>query len=155
MLREGLQEALKSALKVQDACTVGTVRLILAALKDRDIAARTNGNADGIDDADIISLLATMVKQRHESIIMFEKGGRHELADRERQEITVIERFLPRQMDDREITSAVEEAIAETKAEDLKDMGKVMTALRGDHAGEMNFAKASSVAKRMLGAPAA
>lgn len=150
MLREDLRQALKAALKERDQCGVATVRLILAALKDRDIAARSKGVDDGIGDDEILSLLQTMVRQRHESIEMFEKGGRLELAEQERSEIKVIERFLPRQLDDREIAVAVDAAIGATSASNLKDMGRVMTALRDDHAGEMNFGKASELAKKIL-----
>jgi uncharacterized protein YqeY len=150
MLREELRDTLKKALKDQDKCTVATVRLILAALKDRDIAARGKGDDDGIVDDEIISMLQTMVRQREDSIMMFEQGGRAELAQREREEITVLEQFLPRQLDDTEIEHAVREAISQTAAASLKDMGKVMTSLRAVHAGEMNFGRASELAKRML-----
>jgi len=152
MLRDQLQDALKTALKSKDECSVATVRLILAALKDRDIAARGSGQDESVTDDDILKLLQTMVRQRRESIEMFEQGGRQELADREREEIGVIERFLPRQLDDQEIAVAVEQAITATAASGLKDMGRVMSELREGHAGEMNFGKASEVAKQILGA---
>lgn len=152
MLRDELRDTLKQALKEQDKCTLSTVRLILAALKDRDIAARGKGNDEGIGDDEILSMLQTMVRQRLESIAMFEQGGRVELAEAEREEIVVLERFLPRQLDEVEISEAVQRAIAETSSKTLKDMGKVMTMLREDHAGEMNFGKASVVVKEMLSA---
>ncbi len=152
MLRDDLRNALKQALKDQEKCALATVRLILAALKDRDIAARGNGNEDGISDEEILSMLQTMVRQRQDSIGMFEQGGRVELAEAEREEIGVLERFLPRQLDETEIAHAVKKAIAETSSKTLKDMGKVMTVLREGHAGEMNFGKASQVVKEMLSA---
>ena len=151
MLREDLQNTLKAALKEQDKCTLATVRLILAALKDRDIAARGNGQDEGVGDDEIQALLQTMVKQRRDAIELFKRGGRDELADREAEEIGVIEKFQPRQLNDGEIDRAVKAAIADTQASKLKDMGRVMTALRECHAGEMNFGKASDVAKKLLG----
>lgn len=152
MLRTELQAALKVALKSRDDCSIATLRLILAALKDRDITARGDGREDGIADDEILAMLQTMIRQRDESIALFERGGRKELADRERQEIEVIRRFLPRQLSDTEIAEAVQEAISRTAASGLKDMGRVMSALRSDHAGAMNFGKASEVAKKLLSA---
>ena len=152
MLREKLRDALKAALKSHDACGVATLRLILAALKDRDIAARSKGDNDCISDEEIVSMMQTMVRQRGDSITLFERGGRVELAEQERSEIAVIGRFLPRQLDEGEIRKAVAEAIAQTSACNLKDMGKVMTVLREGHGGGMNFGKASEVAKELLSA---
>jgi uncharacterized protein YqeY len=153
MLRETLNGDLKAALKAQDKCAISTLRLILAALKDRDIAARGRGNADGIDESEILSMLQTMVKQRRESIALYEKGDRPELADKERREITVIEHYLPRQLDDSEIGEVVESVIAEVGATTLKDMGDVMTTLRQRYAGRMDFGQASGAVKDRL-APA-
>lgn len=150
MLRSRLSEALKEALKARDKRTVATVRLILAAVKDRDIAVRGNGSGDPISDDDILGLLQTMVRQRHESIALFEKGGRKDLADRERKEIEVVQRFLPAQLDEAEITSATKKAIEELGAAGLKDMGRVMGKLKSKYAGKMDFGKASSVAKELL-----
>ncbi len=152
MLRNAIPEALKAALKEQEQRAVSTVRLIMAALKDRDIAARGKGNTEGISDDEILEMLQTMVKQRRESIEMYEQGGRLELAEGEREEITIIERFLPQQLDDAEIGAAVDQVIADIEAGNLKDIGKVMSALRDRYAGQMDFGKASSLVKAKLGA---
>jgi hypothetical protein len=150
MLRQQLKDALKEATLAKDTCAVATIRLILAALKDRDIAARGKGREEGIDEAEILAMLQTMIKQRRESIEMYNKGGRPELAEREGNEIAVIERFLPQQMNDDEVTAAVEAVIDELGASSLKEMGKVMAALRARHAGSMDFGKASAVVKQHL-----
>jgi hypothetical protein len=150
MLRPRFSAALKDALKSKDQIGLSTVRLILAALKDRDIAARGKGNMEGISDEDILGLLQNMIKQRLESIVLYEKGGRLELAEQERGEIAVIERFLPKQMGEDEVAKAVREAIDETGAQSLKDMGKTMAALKGRYAGQMDFAKASALVKQAL-----
>ncbi len=152
MLRNAIPEALKVALKEQDQRAVSTVRLIMAALKDRDIAARGKGNTEGISDDEILEMLQTMVKQRRESIEMYEQGGRLELAEGEREEITIIERFLPQQLGDAEIGAAVDQVIADIEAGSLKDVGKVMSALRDRYAGQMDFGKASSLVKAKLDA---
>ena len=150
MLREQLGTALKEGLKGKDSCTVATVRLVLAAVKERDIAARSKGVEDPVDDDNIRELLQTMIKQRRESIEMYQKGGRQELADREAREIDVIERFLPSQMNEDAIKAAVSAVITETGASGLKEMGMVMTALRERHPGEMDFGKAVAMAKAAL-----
>ena len=150
MLREQLGTALKEGLKGKDSCTVATVRLVLAAVKERDIAARSKGVEDPVDDDNIRKLLQTMIKQRRESIEMYQKGGRQELADREAREIDVIERFLPSQMNEDAIKAAVSAVITETGASGLKEMGMVMTALRERHPGEMDFCKAGAMAKAAL-----
>lgn len=152
MLRNAIPEALRTALKEQNKLTVSTVRLIMAALKDRDIAARGKGNTEGIGDDEILQMLQTMVKQRRESIEMYEKGGRLELAEQEAEEITIIERFLPRQLDDAAIGAAVDQVITDVGAGGLKDMGNVMSALRERYAGQMDFGKASALVKEKLGA---
>lgn len=152
MLRNAIPESLKAALKDQDKRCISTVRLIMAALKDRDIAARGKGNTEGISDDEILQMLQTMVKQRRDSIEMYEKGGRLELAEREREEIVIIERFLPQQLGEAEIGAAVDQMIAEVGAGGLKDMGKVMSALRERYAGQMDFGKASALVKEKLGA---
>jgi len=151
MLRQQLNDALKAAMLGKDARTVSTVRLILAALKDRDIAARPKGITDGIGDDEIRQMLQSMIKQRRESITMYEQGGRPELAKQEAEEIAIIEKFLPKQMGEAEITAAVKAAIAATGAGGIKDMGKVMPVLKGSHAGPMDFAKAGAVVKKELG----
>ena len=151
MLRQRLTDALKVAQKRRAVVEVATLRLILAALKDRDIAARTKGDANPIDDDGLLRLLQTMVKQRNEAIALYEQGGRLELAERERDEIAVIETYLPRQLDEAEIEAAVRQVIEDTGASGLKNMGATMAELRRRHAGSMNFAKASNMVKRELG----
>jgi len=150
MLRTRLNAALKEAMLAKNQRAVSTVRLILAALKDRDIASRSRGVTDGIDDAEILSMLQTMIKQRRESIGLYEQGGRLELAEQEREEITVIEGFLPKQMSEDEVQAAVQAVVAETGASSIKDMGKVMAELKARHAGQMDFAKAGPVVKQQL-----
>ena len=152
MLRQQLNDALKTAMLAKEARVVSTVRLILAALKDRDIAARSRGVTDGIGEDEILSMLQSMIKQRRESIVLYEQGGRQELAQQERDEIVVIERFLPRQMDEAETAQAVKAAIEEIGATGLKDMGKVMAVLKERFAGQMDFTKASAQTKAALGA---
>jgi uncharacterized protein len=150
MLRERLKESLKEHMLAKNQHAVSTVRLILAALKDRDIAARGKGNTDGITEEEIFLMLQTMVKQRHESISMYERGGRPELAQQEADEITIIEQFLPTQLDDGAVEAAVVQIIEELKAENLKAMGSVMGALRERYAGQLNFAKAGAIVKQRL-----
>lgn len=150
MLRERLSEALKEALKAKQARRVSTLRLILAALKDRDIAARTDGRNGTISDDDIMALLQTMVRQRRDSIQMYEQGNRQDLADQEKEEITIIESFLPQQLSDAEIQSAIRETLGEVGATAIKDMGKAMAALRAKYAGRMDFSKAGALVKQQL-----
>lgn len=150
MLREQIKSALKEAMVSKDKHVVSTLRLIMAALKDRDIAARTQDKPDGISDEEILSLLQSMVKQRRDSITMYENGGRLELAEQEASEIAIIERFLPKQMNEEEITKVVEALIAELGATGLKDMGPTMAALRERYAGQMDFAKGSAIVKARL-----
>ena len=152
MLRERLNESLKSAMKKREKRAVSTIRLILTAIKDRDIAARGKGNTEGIGEQDILQVLQTMVRQRHEAIALYRQGGRHELAKQEAEEITVIERFLPRQLGEDEITEAIESVVAEIAADSIKDMGRAMAVLRERYAGRMDFAKASAVLKQQLNA---
>ena len=150
MLRERFQDVLKAAMRQKESAVVGTVRMILAGVKDRDIAARGKGNANGIDDGEILNLLRSMIKQRQESIDLYRQGGRPELADKEAAEIALIESFMPRQMTEEEIGAAVQTAIAATQATSIKDMGKVMAELRARHAAEMDFAKAGPMVKLSL-----
>ncbi len=150
MLREKLNESLKQATKGKDSCAVATIRLILAALKDRDIAARTKGDGDVISDDEILSLLQTMIKQRRESSDLYNKGNRAELAERELKEIEIIQSFMPEQMSDDDIAAAVAAVIEELGASGLKEMGNVMGALRERYAGRMDFGKASAEAKKNL-----
>ena len=150
MLRDNLNEALKEAMRARDMTTVGAVRLILAKLKEVDIAARTEASREGVADDRILSMLQGMIKQRNESVALYEKGNRPELAEKEKAEIAVIERFLPKQMDDAAVADAVTEVIASTGAKSVKDMGGVMAALKAKYAGQMDFAKASAAVKKAL-----
>lgn len=150
MLRNRLSEALKSAMKEKDQIAVSTLRLILAAVKDRDIGARSKGEDEGISETEILNVLQTMVRQRNESIGFYRKGGRDELADREEREIAVIEQFMPRQLGEEEIAKAIAAAISETGAESVKDMGKTMGLLRRRYAGRMDFGKAAAALKTQL-----
>jgi uncharacterized protein len=151
MLREAFSERLKAAMRAKDARTLSTVRLVIAGLKDRDIAARGAGNPGGIADAEILRMLQGMVKQRRESIALYRQGNRPELAEQEEAEIAVIESFLPRQMSDDEIAAAAKAAIADTGAASPRDMGRVMAALRERHAGVIDLARAGAAVKQLLG----
>jgi uncharacterized protein len=150
MLRDQLNEALKEAMRARDMGAVGTIRLILAKLKEVDIASRTEANRAGVADDRILSMLQGMIKQRNESITLYEKGNRTDLADKEKAEIAVIQRFLPRQMDEAAVEAAVKDAIAASGAKSIKDMGGVMAALKAKYVGQMDFAKASAVVKKTL-----
>ena len=150
MLRARLGDALKSAMKAKDARRVSTLRLILAALKDRDIAARGDGNAEGIPDDDILNMLATMIRQRRDSIVFYKKGGRDDLVRQEQEESEIINDFLPKQLDEQEMEAASREMIAEVGAQGLKDMGRIMAGLKARYAGRMDFGKASGIVKEIL-----
>lgn len=147
MLRERFAAGLKEAIKAKDAIRVSTLRLILAAVKDRDIAARTDDGSAGVSDADILGILGKMVKQRQDSARAYEEGGRLDLADQERGEIMIIKDYLPRQMSDVEVRAAIDRAIAATGAASIRDMGKVMAELKARHTGKMDFARASAAVK--------
>ena len=151
-LRERFNEQMKEAMRAKDQKRLGTIRLILAALKERDIANRSETSREGVSDDEILSLLAKMVKQREESAAAYDGGGRPELANAERAEIEVIREFMPKQMSPEEAKAAIEKVIAETGAASLKDMGKVMGALKERFAGQMDFAKAGALVKEALGA---
>ena len=151
MLRDDIKSALTIAMKGKDKQGVSTLRLIMAAIKDRDIAARSKGITDGISEEEILSLMQSMVKQRRESIEMYEKGGRKELAEQETEEISVIETFMPAQLSAEETAYSIDEAISATGAESIKDMGKVMGYLKSKFAGRMDFSKAGSNIKERLG----
>ncbi|MBI3196912.1 MAG: GatB/YqeY domain-containing protein [Rhodospirillales bacterium] len=150
MLRDKLNDAMKEAMRARDQAALGTIRLILAKLKDVDIAARTEASREGVADDKILSMMQGMIKQRNESIVLYEKGNRADLADKEKAEIAVIERFLPKQMDEAAVEAAVREAMATAGATTIKDMGGVMAALKAKYAGQMDFAKASAAVKKML-----
>ena len=148
MLRDSVTAQMKDAMKQGDKTRVGALRLIMAALKDREIEAR--GTAAGLTPADEMALLAKMVKTRQESVTIYEQAGRTDLASQERAEIAVINEFLPKQMDEAAVKAAAEAAIAETGAASIKDMGKVVAALKAKYPGQMDFAKASAIVKGLL-----
>lgn len=150
-LRARLSEALKEGLKAKDETRTATVRLILAGIKDRDIAARPSGNSTGISDEEILNFLQSAIRQRQESISMFQQGGRADLVTKEQAEIDVIKTFLPKQFTDAEIADLARTEIAAAGAASVKDMGKVMTAMRTKYAGQMDLGKASSIVKGLLG----
>lgn len=149
-LREQFNEQMKEAMKAKDARRLATLRMVLAALKDRDIAARTETSRELLGDDEILLLLAKMIKQREESALAYDAGNRPELAAQEREEIAIIRSFMPRQMSAEETRQAAAAAIAELGAAAMKDMGKVMAALKERYAGQMDFAKASAVVKELL-----
>jgi len=149
-LRDSINQALKDSLRSKDSVGTRTLRLIIAAIKDRDIAARGKGATEGISDDELLLMLQTMIKQRRESITMYEQGGRLELAEGERGEIGVIERFLPKQMDEAEMKAAIDGLIGELGASGLKEMGNVMAELRTRFAGQMDFGKAAGIVKASL-----
>ena len=151
MLRQAFTDRLKQAMKAREARTVSTVRLILTGLKERDVARRAEGNAEGIAEPEIARMLQSMIKQRRELIALYEQGNRADLAQQERDEIGVIESFLPQQMTEDQIAAAAQAVIAETGAAGIKDMGKVMATLREHHAGSMDFSRAGPIVKRLLG----
>ena len=150
MLRERLDRSLKASLRQKNQRAVSTVRLILAAIRDRDIAERGKGNPDGIDDREILRVLQTMIRQRQEAIALYEQGGRPELARQEADEISIVQDFLPAQLSDDEIDRAIRAVMSEIGAGGIKDMGRAMGVLRERYAGRMDFAKASAILKRQL-----
>jgi uncharacterized protein YqeY len=149
-LRERLNDQLKDSMRAKDQKRVTTLRMVLAAIKDRDIAARTEANREGVPDDEVLSLLAKMIKQREESATAFESGGRPELAASEREEIAIIREFMPQQMSAEEARAVAQSAITELGASSMKDMGKVMAALKERYTGQMDFAKASGMVKDLL-----
>lgn len=151
-LRDRLSAALKDAMKAREADRLSTLRLINAAIKDRDIAARGEGRGEGgVSDPDILAILGKMVKQRQESARMYEEGGRLELAEKELAEVRVIEEFLPRQLSEAEVAAAIETAVAEAGATSIRDMGKVMAVLKARHTGQMDFGAVGPMVKGRLG----
>jgi uncharacterized protein len=149
-MRETINAALKAATKAQDMRRMSTLRLISAAIKDRDIAARGLGKGEATD-AELLELLAKMIKQREESEAIYRQAGRAELAEQEAEEIAIIRAFLPQQLSEAELGEAVREAIAAAGASGIKDMGKVMAALKARYAGQMDFGKASALVRSKLG----
>lgn len=150
MLRENIQNALKEAMKNKDTLSTNAIRMIIAGQKEKDVDARGKGKPQA-EDADLLAMMQTMIKQRRESIEMFIKGGRADLAEKEEAEIKIIERFLPKQLSPDEVDAAVKAAIAETGASSMKDMGKVMAELRTKYAGQMDFGAVSGMIKALLG----
>ena len=150
-MRTRVGGALKEAMKARDQDRLSTLRLINAAIKDRDIALRGEGREDGVSDAEVLQILSKMVRQRHESARAYEEGGRLELAEKERAEVVVIEEFLPRQLSAEESAAAVDRVIADIGASGLRDMGRVMAELKARHAGQMDFAAAGGIVKARLG----
>ena len=146
--RERFAADLKEAIKARDTKRISTLRLITAAIKDRDIAARTEDNADGVGDAEILAILAKMIRQREESARLYEEGGRLDLAEQERSEIAIIRDYLPRQMSEAEVDAAITRAIEETGASSIRDMGKVMATLKARHTGQMDFSRVGVAVKQ-------
>jgi uncharacterized protein YqeY len=151
MLRDDINNALKDAMKARDERRVSTLRLVNAALKNADIEARGQGKGP-LGDDELLGLLQKMIKQRHESIELYEKGGRAELAQQERDEVAIIAAYLPKQLSEDDVKAAIADAVRETGAASMKDMGKVIAALRAKYAGQMDFAKASALVKGALSA---
>lgn len=149
-MKEQISAALKEAMKAKDTARLSTLRLVNAAIKDREIAARGSDEVVSVSDADITSILGKMVKQRKESAKAYEEGGRLELAEKELQEIAIIEDYLPKQLDADETAAAVQEAIRATGAEGIRDMGKVMAALKAAYTGQMDFGSVGPMVKDQL-----
>ena len=149
-LREQVNTALKQAMRDKATARLATLRLISAAIKDQDIAARSADGDTGVSDSEILAILGKMAKQRQESVRAYEEGGRLDLAERERDEIAVIEEFLPRQLDEAEIEAAIDKAIAETGATSIRDMGKVMGRLKEKHTGQVDFGTVGPMVKARL-----
>jgi uncharacterized protein YqeY len=149
MLRDDINTAVKEAMKAKDERKLSTLRMVNSALKNADIEARGQGKPP-LPDEDILGLLQKMIKQRQESVELYDKGGRAELADQERAEIAVIAAYLPKQMGEDEVKAAIAAAIKDTGASGMKDMGKVIAALKAKHAGQMDFGKASGLVKAAL-----
>lgn len=149
-MRERLAAALKEAMKAKEADRLSTLRLINAAIKDREIAMRTEPDAPGVGDAEILAILGKMVKQRQESARAYEEGGRLELAEKEMGEIRVIEEYLPRQLSTEEVSAALEAAITKLGASSIRDMGRVMAELKGKYTGQMDFGAVGPMVKAKL-----
>lgn len=148
--RDELNAALKVALKEKDKVAMGTIRLIMAAVKDRDIEARSSGKAEHISEEEILSLMQSMIKQRQESSKTYKEADRPELAEREEAEIKVIRRFLPEQMDENEVRAKVDELLKEMNVNDLREMGKIMAELKTRYAGQLDMSRASGIVKERL-----
>ena len=151
-MRDRVNSALKQAMKDKQPERLSTLRLINAAIKDRDIDARSDGNDEGVPDSEILAILGKMAKQRQESARAYEEGGRLDLAERERAEIVIIEEFLPRQLSQTEVAKAIDAAVAEIGAQSIRDMGKVMAALKAKYTGQMDFGAVGPAVKDRLSA---
>ena len=149
-LREQITTGIKTAMREKDSARLSTLRLINAAVKDQDIAARGKGQTDGVSEADVLAILGKMVKQRQESARAYEEGGRLELAEKEREEIEIIEDYLPRQLSEDEVEAAISKAITDTGAGSIRDMGKVMGALKSKYTGQMDFGSVGPQVKARL-----
>ena len=150
-LRDSIVESTKDAMRSKDSLRVSTLRLVSAAIKDRDIAARSEDRCDGIEEAEILSLLSKMVKQREESAKTYEDNGRPELAERERSEIEIVREFMPKALSEDEMKTAIASIVEDTGATCLKDMGKIMGRLRSEFAGRLDMGKAGAIVKGHLG----
>jgi len=151
MIRNRLTRELKEAMKAKDQTRLSTLRLINAAIKDRDIAARSDDNAEGVGEAEIRDILAKMIKQRRDSAQAYDEAGRIELAEQERAEIEIIQGFLPKPLSDQDVDKAIREAIDETGASSIRDMGRIMGVLKSRYAGQIDFGKAGQRVKAALG----
>ena len=149
MLREDLQKALKESMLAKDTQKVGAIRLIIAGMKEKDVDARGKGQKEA-SETDLMAMMQNMIKQRRDSIDMYLKGNRQDLADKEQAEIAVIETFLPKQMNDEEMLAAVKAIVAETGASSMKDMGKIMGVLKAKYAGQMDMGKVSGIIKTLF-----
>lgn len=150
--RQEFNTALKESMKNKDMTAVSTIRLILAALKDRDVAARTSGQSEGVNETEILAMLQSMLKQRAESIAIYEKSDRQDLADREHAEVKVIKKFLPEPLEGAELEKVIDDLIASTGAQSIKDMGKIMGALKTDYAGRVDMSATGALVRSKLSA---
>lgn len=150
MLRQTISDSLKTAMKAKDERATSTYRMILAAMKERDIEARAKGNTQGIGDAEVMSLLQNLIKQRRDSVALYEKGGRADLVAKENAEIAIIQKLLPEQLDEAGTAKVVKDLVTELDAKSIKDMGRVMAALRERYAGKIDMAKAGPIVKQHL-----
>jgi len=150
-VREIINEAVKDAMRSKDKLRLSTLRLINAAIKDKDIALRVEDRPDGVSSSEILQILGKMVKQRQESARAYEEGGRLELAEQELSEIKIVEEFLPRQLSDDDVANAIQKIISSVGATSIRDMGKVMASLKEKYTGQMDFGKAGTTIKKILG----
>ena len=150
-MREAINSAIKDAMRSKDKLRLSTLRLVNAAIKDKDIALRTEDRPEGVSSSEILQILGKMVKQRQESAKAYEEGGRLELAEQELSEITIIEEFLPRQLSDDEVKKVIKDTIASVSASSIRDMGKVMGSIKLHYTGQLDIGKAGAIIKKILG----